>query len=156
VVHADDAFGRAAADVHDQAQPVVLRQRMRRPHVDQPRFLPAGDDLDRIAQRLARLLKEGRAVAGDPNRVGGHRSNAVPVESAEPLGESPERLQRPLLRRGRQFPMMVQTRTQPDVFLDLVEKPHLLPGGRFVHLDDQEPEAVGSEIDGRQLTPHVG
>jgi hypothetical protein len=46
---------------------------------------------------------------------------------------------------------LIQTGAQPDSFLDLVEKAHLLSRRRLVDFDDQQPETVGSEVDGRQL-----
>jgi hypothetical protein len=51
---------------------------------------------------------------------------------------------------------VIEPGTEPDAFLDLVEQPHLLSGGRLVHFDDQKAETVGSEVHRRQLASRGG
>ncbi len=59
---AEDHLGRAAADVDHQARHGA-RLQMRDAGIDQPRFLAAGDDFDRLAEGRLRVHQEGVAVA---------------------------------------------------------------------------------------------
>ena len=76
------------------------RQRMRDAEVDEARFLAAGDDLDREAERLARLAQECRRVLGHPQRIGADRAHRVPRQAAQALAELRQRLERAGLARA--------------------------------------------------------
>ena len=80
VVGAHDAFGRAAADVDDQALAAISRQGVGCAEVDQAGFLATGNHLDRKAQRVLGALQKGGRIAGDPEGVGGHRTHGVRLE----------------------------------------------------------------------------
>jgi len=156
VVGADDALGRAAADVDHQPSPAVDRQRVRRPEVDQPRLLAPGDHLDAEAQRLLGALEEGAHVARDAERVGGDRPHALGRERAQPLAEAAQRVDRAGLCGLRQRVPVAEARREPHRLLQLVHRADLVAErGRFDPSDDQ-PEAVGAEVDGGEQEGGVG
>ncbi len=71
---ADDQLRGATADIDDQAA-AVLGQRMGRPQVDQAGLLPAGNDLDALAEKRFRAFDEGLAVGGIAQGVGADHAN---------------------------------------------------------------------------------
>ncbi len=102
---ADDELGAAAADVDDQAPARLARHGVRHAGVDEPRLFHAGDDLDRVAERLAGALEEGLLAMGAAQRVGPDDADAVGVHVAQPLAEALQAGQRarrrPPCRSGR-------------------------------------------------------
>src|SRR5436305_295081 len=82
---ADDELGAAPADVHHQALPGLARHGVRDARVDEPRLLHAGDDLDRMPERLAGTLEEGLLAVREAQRVRPHDAHAVGVQVAQPL-----------------------------------------------------------------------
>ena len=93
---ADDELGAAAADVHDQAPPAHVRHGVRDAKVDEARLFHAGDDLDRMAERLARALEEGLLAVREPQRVRAHDPHAVGVHVTQALPEALEAGERTL------------------------------------------------------------
>ena len=98
VAGADDALGRAAADVDDQAFVARRRQAVRDAEVNQPRFFTPGDHFNRESQRGAGAAQELLAVLGDTQRVGADGAHAVRVKAAQSLAEAGETGQRAFLR----------------------------------------------------------
>ena len=83
-------LGAAAADVDHQALAGLARHGVRDAGVDQARLLDAGDDLDRVAERLARALEEGLLAVRLAQRVGADHAHAVGVHVAQALAEALE------------------------------------------------------------------
>ena len=150
LVHPDDALGGTAADVHHQAQLMVEWQAVSGPQVDEASFLAPGHHLDGAPQRRARLLQEGADVVRHPEGVGGHRPEGFQLQALQPLGKAPQRLQRPLACLFGQLELPVQAGAQPDRFLDLVEDAQLGTGRGLVDLGQQQPETVGTQVNGSQ------
>src|SRR6185312_11887199 len=84
----NDELGAAAADVRDQAPPGLARHGMRDTGVDEPRFLHAGDDLDRVTERVAGALEEGLLAMGAAQCVRSHDAHAVRAHIAQSLPET--------------------------------------------------------------------
>src|SRR5947207_468990 len=61
----------------------------------EPRLLHAGDDLDRMPERLAGTLEEGLLAVREAQRVRPHDAHAVGVHVAQPLAEALETGERP-------------------------------------------------------------
>ena len=87
---ADDELGAAAADVDHQALARLARHGVRDAGVDEARLLHAGDDLDRVAERLAGALEEGLLAVREPQRIGADAAHAVGVHVAQALAEALE------------------------------------------------------------------
>ena len=58
------------------------------PAVDEARLFHAGDDFDRMAERLAGALEERLLLVRQPQRVGAHHAHAVGVHVAQALAEA--------------------------------------------------------------------
>ena len=129
---------------------MVERQAVRRPQVDQARLFAAGHHLDRVAQHGAGLLQERPDVVRHPEGVGGHRPEGFQLQPLQPLGKAAQRRQGPLAGLGGQVEMFVQPGAQPDRFLDLVEDAQLGTGRGLVDLGQQQPETVGTQVNGSQ------
>ena len=150
LVHPDDALGGAAADVHHQPQLMVERQAVSGPQVDEACFLAPGHHLDGAPQHRAGFLQEGADVVRHPEGVGGHRPEGFQLQALQPLGKASQRLQRPLACLFGQLELPVQAGAQPDRFLDLVEDAQLGTGRGLVDLGQQQPETVGTQVNGSQ------
>jgi len=74
---AGDDFGRAAADVDDQAALVVTLDRACHAHVDQAPFFLARDDVDRVPDRVLGQRQQQVGVLRHPHRVGGDDTHGV-------------------------------------------------------------------------------
>src|ERR1700732_2153402 len=85
---ADDALGAAAADVDHQAPSRLVRHGVRHAQVDESRLLHAGNDFDRMPERLARTLEERLLGVRQAQRVGAPHAHAVGVHVAQPLPET--------------------------------------------------------------------
>ena len=88
VALADDELGAAAADVDHQTLAGGVRHAVRDARVDEARLLHAGDDLDRVAERLARALEEDLLAVREAQRVGADDAHAVGVHVAQALPET--------------------------------------------------------------------
>ncbi len=88
---ADDQLGAAAADVDDQPLAGLVRHRVRDADVDQARLLDAGDDLDGMAERLARTLEERLLAMRLAQRVGADDAHAVSRSCRAAAGRSVRR-----------------------------------------------------------------
>ena len=85
---ADDHLGAAAADVDHQPPPRLVRHGVRDARVDQARLFHAADDLDRVAEGLARALEKCLLAVRHAQRVGTDDAHAVGVHVAQPLAEA--------------------------------------------------------------------
>ena len=108
------------------------------------------------AQHRAGFLQEGADVVRHPEGVGGHRPEGLQLQALQPLGKASQRLQRPLARLFGQLELPVQPGTQPDRFLDLVEDAQLGTGRGLVDLGQQQPETVGTQVNGSQRPSRQG
>ena len=95
VAFADHDLGAAAADVDHQPVPGLRRQRVRHARVNESRLLHAGDDFDRVSERIARALEKGLLAARDAQRIGADHAHAARVHVAQPLSETLQAGQRP-------------------------------------------------------------
>ncbi len=140
---ADDQLGRAAADVHHEALVLGGRQRVGDAEIDESRLLAARDDLDREAERLARLAQEGGRVLRDAQCIGADRAHGVARQAAQPLAELGQHLERPRLARAVEPLVGGEAGAELGLLAQRVERVDLA-----VHdAPDQEMEAVGSEVD---------
>ena len=105
---ADDELGRAAADVDDEPRLVGCRKHVRDAVVDEPRFLVAGDDVDREAERALRLRQERRGVLRHAERVGGDRAHGGRMQALDALAEAREARERGAPRLGREPALLVE------------------------------------------------
>jgi hypothetical protein len=83
-----DQLGRAAADVDHQAPFLAVAERARHAHVDQAPFFLAGDDLDRIADRLFQARQDLLGIARHPQGVGGDHAHGVEPVLAQDAAKS--------------------------------------------------------------------
>ena len=95
---ADDEFGRAAADVDDQALVLGHGQTVRDADIDEARFLAAGDDFDRETERRFSLFQKCRRILGHAQRVGADGTHAMRIETAQAFAEALQAFERTLLR----------------------------------------------------------
>src|SRR5690606_40929977 len=85
VALADDQLGAAAADVDHEIAAFAAVDVVRDAEIDQPRFLHAGDHLDRMAERLLGGGEERLGVAGAAQRVRPDDADLIRVHAAEAL-----------------------------------------------------------------------
>jgi hypothetical protein len=91
---ADDELGGAPADVDHEPGRVRRRQDVRDAEVDEPRFLVAGDHVDREAERGLRLREELAGVGGNAEHVGRDGADRRRMEPAQALPKAGETGQR--------------------------------------------------------------
>ncbi len=116
---------------------------MRDAEVDEARFLAARDDLDRKAERLARLAQERGRVLRDPERIRPDRADRVARQPAQPLAEAGERLERARLDGAVEALVGGQAGAELHRLAQRVERIDLAVDDA----PDQEMKAVGSEVD---------
>jgi hypothetical protein len=143
---ADDAFGRAAADVHHEAVVLHQGQRVRDPEIDEARLLVPGDHLDRESERALRLAHELLRILRDTQRVGADHAHRAPGHSREALGELAQRAQRSLLRVVVEALVGAEACAQAHGLLQRIQRVDLLAD----HATDGEVEAVGAQVDGAE------
>ena len=142
---AEDQLGRAAADVDHQPRHLG-RLQVRHAGVDQPRFLAAGDDLDREAQRRLRAQQEGVAVARLAQRLRGHRAHLGRREAGQPRGKAAQAGQAALHGVFGQQALGVEPGAQAHGLLQVVDA----AVAAVLQLAQFQPEAVGAHVDGGQ------
>src|SRR5882672_10037933 len=88
---ADDEFGRAAADIDDQAPLRGRRKTVRHAEIDQARFFAPVNDFYGKPERSFRFGEELPGILGDAQRAGADNPHRSPWKPAQPLAEAPER-----------------------------------------------------------------
>ncbi len=111
---ADDELRAPSADVDDQAPRGGACNSMRDAEVDQARLFLAGDDLDVMAESLARVVEDFVRVAGFPERVGADGPDLLGAEIPEPLSEEREALDGALLRVRVEPAVVLKARSEAD------------------------------------------
>ena len=111
--------------------------------VDQARFLAAGDDLDREAERGLGLLQEFLGVFGDAEGVGADGAHRVARQAAQALAEAAKAGQRAVAGVLVEGLVRAQAGAKADGFFQRIERVDLV----VHHPGDLQPEAVGAEID---------
>ena len=96
---ANDEFCRAATDVDDQPLVIRGRQTVGDTDVDKPRFFPAGDCLNGIAQYVFGFLDKHIRVFGDPQCIRAHHAYRIVGHSAQSFGKQAKCGERALCRR---------------------------------------------------------
>ena len=139
----DDALGTAPADVDDEAPFAVGGQRVGDAEVDEPGFLAARDDFDRVAQRLLRLAAERLAVACATQRVGADRAYRVRRHAAQPLSETAKTCERPFDGVAVQALAVVEPGRQTHRLAQAVHDVEVAVGEPA----DDQVKAVGAEVD---------
>ena len=139
---ADDQLGRASADVDHQPR-VHRGLQPRHALVDQPRFLAAGDHLDRMAERLGRAGQEGVAVGGLAQRLRRHRAQLARRNAGQPGAEALQADQAALRGLLAQATLGIQAGAEPHRLLEIVDAAVAAAGG----LADLEAEAVRADVD---------
>lgn len=118
---ANNAFCRTASDIDDQASAGIMSHIVRDAEINEPRFLTARDDLDRMAEGPLRLSYEGLCVVGAAQRIGPHRTHALVRKMPKALSKLAKAFQRALLRGGRQIPFGIQPGRQQDSLLEPID-----------------------------------
>jgi len=145
---ADDDLGAAAADVHHQAVAAAVGgQAVGNTAVDQACLLDAGDDLDRVAQRLFRAFEELRGVLRAAQGIRTDDAHVFRRQPGQALSKSAQALQRAFLRRGVHVAGLVEAIGQADLFAQAVDQLE----AAAVHLRDDHVKTVRAEIDGGDL-----
>src|ERR1051325_5371394 len=80
---ADNKFGRAAADVDDQALMRRGRQTMADTDEYHARLLPTGDDFNRETKRGLRFLQNLRRILGNAEGIGGNGTYGLGRQAAK-------------------------------------------------------------------------
>ena len=147
---ADDQLGAAAADVDHQPMAAFARRRVRNAEVDEARFLDAGDDLDRVAERLARAVEERALAPRLAQRVGADDADSLGLHVVQPLPEALEAGERTAGGVAVQSILVVEAGCETDGLAQAVDDRDLAVR---VTADDHV-EAVGPEVDSRQDVGH--
>ena len=139
---ANDEFGAAAANVHDQPVPTLARRRVRHPQVDEARLLDAGDDLDRVPEGLARPVQECTFALRLAQGVGADDAHLLRLHVLEPLAEPLEARQGPAARLAVQPAVRVEAGGQSHHFAQAIDDDQLA-----VRIPcDDHVKAVGPEV----------
>lgn len=141
---AEDALGRAAADVDDEAPFVLVRERVRDSEEDQARLLATRHDFDRVTERLLRAFTELRGVAGDAQRVGADGAHPRRREFAQPLAETLQCGERARFGLLADLALRPEAFGERDAFAQPVEHEQL----PVRELRDQQVKTVRPEVDG--------
>ena len=142
---AEDDFGAAAADVEHQPHAVVWRQAVRHTLVDQPGFLDARDNLDRVAECRFGFGHESEILARASDRAGTSRAYVGRAHRTQTLAKLGQAGNRPLPGSRRQRAVVRQTLGQAHGFPEAIDDRELA----MAQLADDHVKTVGSEVDGR-------
>ena len=140
---ADDEFGRSAADVDDEPRLGRGRQHVRDAVVDEPRFLVAGDDVDRESERALGLRQERRRVGRDAKRVGRDRAHRRRMQALDALAETREAGESGAPRFRREPAALVDAGADAQILAPGVEAKDLIA----FDASDLEAEAVRAHVD---------
>ena len=140
---ADDELGRAAADVDDEARLGRGRQDVGDAVVDEPRFLVAGDDVDREAERALGLRQEVGRVGREAERVRRDGAHGRRMQPPDALAEAREAGDRGAPRLGREAAAGVETGADAQRLAPRVEPVDLVA----LDATDLEPKAVRAHVD---------
>ena len=143
---ADDQLGAAAADVDHQPVAGLARRGVRDAEVDQARLFDAGDDLDRVAERIARPVEERALAPRLAQRVGAHHAHPAGLHVVQPLPEALEALQRAGDGFTVEAALLVEAGREPHRLAQAVDDHQLAV--RVTR--DHHVEAVGPEVDRRE------
>ena len=141
---ADNDLRAAAADVEHQPLPVVVRQVARDALIDEPRLFLAGNDLDRMSERLLRGGQKFSGIARLPQGIRADRAHRPRWHFTQPFAEAREALERAYARRLIEPVVLVKTGGEAHHFLQPVEHVQL----PVQHARHDHVKAVGTEIDG--------
>ncbi len=140
----DDAFGRAAADVHHQPTFPREGKGVRDAEVDEPRLLLSGDDLDVMSQGRRRFSQHGAGALHLPEGVGPHRPHLFGRDVAKPLPEFEERLHGALEDLVAQRLIFLEPGRETDSLAEAIDLVHfVVHEPRNLHV-----KTVRAEIDG--------
>src|SRR5690606_11734595 len=139
---ADDEFGGAAADIHDQTGLVAGSEIARHPQIDQARLLDTADDVDRYTQRLFRQREKHIAILGRPQGVGADHPHTRGRDATQALAQSTERGDRLVHHRPTQGAVGLQTGTDPHRLLETIDDDQLAA----LAARDQQMKTVRTKI----------
>ena len=140
---ADDEFGRAAADVDDQAWLERARQLVRDAEINQARFFVPADDVDGKSQRVLGLRQKLGRVFRHAKRIGRDCAHCRRVQAGEPLAEAREAFERGLHRRALDAALRIEASAEAQRLAPGVEPVDLIA----FDATDFEPEAVRAQVD---------
>ena len=147
---ADDELRAAAADVDHESLAALVRRRVRHPEVNQSRLFDAGDDFDRVAERVARALQESPAAVRLAQGVGADDAHAFGAHVAQALAEPFEALQCTLGRVATEAALFVEARSESNHLAQAIEHDQL----PVVVTGDDHVKAVGAEVNRREDVRH--
>ena len=152
VALSENQFGAAAADVENQAQPLVRRQAVRDSVIDEPRFLDTRDDFDRMAQCGLGLRHKSEIFVRAPDRTGACCPYAGRMHVAQSLTEYGEAMQGPGTGISRKVACCRESLGQPHGFTNTIDNSEL-PMPQFAH---DHVKTVGTKVNGRDDFGSVG
>jgi hypothetical protein len=117
-------------------------QGVRRADEDQARLLATTDDLDRESPAPPRPGEDHARIPGHPHRVGGHGTHGFRIEAAQAFAKTTQGLDRTLLRGMIEQLLTGQTGTEPDRFLEGLERVDLIANNS----PDLQTKAVGTQV----------
>jgi hypothetical protein len=147
ITFADDEFGRAAADVDDEAALAAFRNAVRHAEIDQSRLLAAGHDLDRMPERGFGSNQEGARRFQLAHRVRADGPDAVVRQMGDALSELRQAGEGLTALVVRQRTVFAEPGRQAHGFAQAVDHLQLA----FLVAGHDQMEAVRSEIDRGQL-----
>src|SRR2546426_10706207 len=135
-----------SADIDNEAPSGLAWHRVRDPRVDESRLFHAGDDFDRMAQRLACALEKSLLAMRNAQGVGAHHAYAVGAHVAQSLPEALQAGKRPRRDVLVDATILLDARGQAHHLAQPIDDDELpVRESRHDHV-----EAVGAEIDGRE------
>ena len=141
---AEDQLRTATTDVEHQPGSVCRRHAMHDTVVNQPGFLDARDDFNRVTQRPLGFLAKVAAVAGTSQRTGSGGTYAGRMHISKPFAESRQAIQCALPRSLGQRALVLESFGQPYRFFEAIDNCEL----SMTKLTDDHVKAVGAQVDG--------
>ena len=117
---------------------------MRDAEVDQPRFLPTGDDFHLMVDDGFRLAYELRAVARLAQGIGTHHAHRPLRQMIDQLSEAAQAVEPTLHRSVIEHPVFIDAGGELDLLAEPLEDAHLTVAGA----SQDHVKAVRAEIDG--------
>jgi hypothetical protein len=141
---ADDEFGAAPADVHDQTAFAIFGKGVGDALIDEARLFHTGDYFNGMTEGLFGRGKKILAVGGHAQRVGPHGAHRAAREMTQALAEQGEAVEGAFHRvRGEAF-VGIEARGEAHHVAEAVDDDDLV----IVRSRHHHVKAVGAEVDG--------
>ena len=144
MIHADDVFGAAAADVHHQPLFAVIRQAAGDALINKAGFFDAGDDFNGMPECLFGLDEKLPRIAGDAQGVGANGTHTARWHVPQTLAEALEAIQSFALGLFRQEAVWGQPGGKADHFPQAVNHDQF----PLAEAGDNHMETIGAKVNG--------